>query len=103
MDNSHSQARNNLAITLEKKGKADEAVEQYKMALTTNPKNPRILNNMGICVKKMGQTLQAAEYYKEAINVDPTYSLAHFNNGVILAENVFLHQTYKFIHNVGRI
>ena len=37
----------------------------------------------------MGQTLQA-EYYKEAINVNPTYSLAHFNNGVILIENVFL-------------
>lgn len=55
-----------FAWTLEKLNKEEEAIENYKKALTYNKYDSWILYHLGICLRKVGSFIEAIKYMKKA-------------------------------------
>jgi len=52
------------------KGKYEQALEQYLLALRENPKNKNILYNLGYTYAKLNNFKDAAIYYRRALKID---------------------------------
>ena len=74
--------RCNLGITLVKKGRYDEALEQYRMILQENPDYYYGHYNSGVIYDKMGRYEKASKEYEEALRLNPSYLEAYHNLGV---------------------
>lgn len=65
-------------------GKMDEALAQYKLAVTADPKYADALADYGTALAIKGDWKAAAEMQKKAIAVNPTDALFHLNYARIL-------------------
>ncbi len=65
-------------------GKMDEALTQYKLAITADPKYADALADYGTALAIKGDWKAAAEMQKKAIAVNPTDALFHLNYARIL-------------------
>ena len=74
--------RYNLGLNLQNKGKIDEAIEQYQIALKINPDYADAHMNLGIAFFKKGWIDNAIEQYQIALKINPDYADAHMNLGV---------------------
>jgi tetratricopeptide (TPR) repeat protein len=79
-------AHNELGIALQKNGKADEAITQYKEALRINPGFAQAHNNLGITLRQTGRTDEAITQYQLALEIMPDDAEAHFNLARVLFE-----------------
>ncbi len=73
--------RINLAIVLQKQGKLDLAIENYKMVLTKNKDNADAYFGLGFCHFKMGELEKSADHFKQAIKFNPLLLDAYLNLG----------------------
>jgi tetratricopeptide (TPR) repeat protein len=64
-------AHYNLAVTLDKENKTDEAVVHYQEALRLNPDAPSVHKNIGNIFFKKGQFDEAIGQYQEALRLKP--------------------------------
>jgi tetratricopeptide (TPR) repeat protein len=79
-------AHNNLANALGERGRINEAIHQYHLALEKNPPEPEgIYYNMAAAFGSHGLNLQAIEHYSRALEINPDYAAAHINMGVVLS------------------
>ena len=78
-------AQYNLANTLSKLGRLDEAVSAYRRALTIEPGHGGAHNNFGETLIKLGKRDDAVAQFREAIRIDARNVKAHNNLGSALA------------------
>ncbi len=64
---------NRLGIALRKQGKWQEAIENYKKALTVVPGDERVLYNMGLAYGDGQQHRQAVDCYEQLLRSDPQF------------------------------
>ena len=57
-------ARNNLGVALRRRGRVDEAIEQYELAIEHDPGNADALSNLGTAYPHLGRTEEALEAYR---------------------------------------
>ena len=73
--------RINLAIVLQKEGKLDLAIENYKMVLTKNKDNAEAYFGLGFCHFKMGELDKSVDHFSQAIKFNPLLLDAYLNLG----------------------
>jgi protein O-mannosyl-transferase len=78
-------AQNNLASTLAKSGRSDEALAHWRKALAIRTDLIEPHNNLGKALASRGQFTEAIAHYRKAIEINPDCSSAHCNLGVALA------------------
>jgi protein O-mannosyl-transferase len=82
--------RYGFANALFEKGRIDEAIEQYRLALASGPVDPEVvssvLSNVGTALLHRGLTDQAIEQYSLAVTAAPGSSEAHAGLGFAYAE-----------------
>ncbi len=74
-------AHNNLGHALFKKGRIDDAIEQYLKALHLKPGHEKAHNNLGNALEKKGLFEEAVEHYLFALRINPDYAEAYNNLG----------------------
>ena len=67
-------------------GKYSNAVANYNISISLNPKNSEAYNNKGLCLKKMGDFEGALENYKLALNINPNFLDVYNNIGNLYYE-----------------
>jgi tetratricopeptide (TPR) repeat protein len=78
-------AHANLASVLEARGRAEEALGEYRRALQARPGSALALNNLGALLQSMGRDAEALPAYRDAVRADPAYANARYNLGNALA------------------
>ena len=86
---------NNLGVTLEKKGKLDEAIHTYFKAISINPSFYQAYNNIGNVLRKKGDFTKAIDMFYKAISIEPNYADAHSNLAIILHERGSTNEAIK--------
>ena len=79
-------AYNNLGFYLSKKGRASEAMENYRKSLEINPNYEDALNNLGYALAGQKQYPEAIKLYEAALRVRPNHIEVHNNLGNALSE-----------------
>ena len=67
-------------------GKYSNAVANYNISISLNPKNSEAYNNKGLCLKKMGDFEGALENYKLALKINPNFLDVYNNIGNLYYE-----------------
>jgi tetratricopeptide (TPR) repeat protein len=78
-------AHANLASVLEARGRAGEALGEYRRALEARPGSALVLNNVGALLQSMRRDAEALTAYRDAVRADPAYANARYNLGNALA------------------
>src|SRR5215204_1148396 len=63
------------ALALQLRGRFEEAEQQYRAALKSEPRNVYTLNNLGALLLRTGQTAPAVKLIRKAIQADPSYEI----------------------------
>lgn len=74
----------NLANTLFRQGKVDEAIEHYEEALVMQPTLYPARNNLGNVMLYMGRYEDAKSHYQEALALKPDFATGYYNMGTAL-------------------
>ncbi len=84
--NSHSNAEiyNNLGINLAQQHKLDEAIANFRHAISIEPNFAEAHYNLGFALTEQGNVEQAIVSYHQAIAIKPDYLDAYLNLGAIL-------------------
>jgi Tfp pilus assembly protein PilF len=64
---------NRFGITLRRQGKLNEAIENYKKALSIDPEDTNILYNYGLACADGEHFKQAIECYEKALSIAPDF------------------------------
>lgn len=78
-------AHYNLALELQDRGQADEAVEHYRLAVLHNPRHAKAESNLGLLLAAKGNLPEAIACYRVALQIAPDFAMAHNNLAVALA------------------
>jgi tetratricopeptide (TPR) repeat protein len=79
-------AHNNLADSLMNRGKINEAIKHFKLALKHKSPQPwGIYYNLGTALAFQDKNQEAIECYLEALKLNPEYVHAHINLAAVLA------------------
>ena len=80
----YEQAHANLANTLLRLGRPEEAAAEYRQVLQLNPASLDARCNGGSALVQQGRTQEAIVEFREALKIDPDCHQAHFNLGFAL-------------------
>ena len=81
-----AEAHNNLGLTLQERGRLDEAVASYRRALQIKPDYAETHSNLGNVLKGLGRLDDAVASYRRALEIKPDFADAHNNLGVALKD-----------------
>jgi len=73
----------NLAYEMTKKGRVEEAMKLWNLALGMQPDDAKVHNNIGGLLLRQGRLDEAAWHFERAIADDPELSSAHDNLGLV--------------------
>jgi predicted TPR repeat methyltransferase len=76
-----------LGVVEQRSGALTSAVEQYELALQSDPQNARLTVQLGLVNFQLKNMDRAAQLYRAAIALDPAFPLAHYNLGLVQFEN----------------
>jgi tetratricopeptide (TPR) repeat protein len=76
----------NLGLLLAQTDRLDEAVAEYKLALTFDPNDARTHNNLAAVLARQGKLDQAARELTRALEIDPDNANTHTNLGLVFAQ-----------------
>ena len=79
LDPNNSNARHWYGQFLDRMGRLDEALAQYKHALGLDPLNLTLNMNLAGIYEDKGQYDQALDQFKKTFEIDPNYASAHDN------------------------
>jgi Flp pilus assembly protein TadD len=80
------EAHYNLAAMMEARGRVEEAIPQYELALRLRPEDPVANNAVGEALHATGRTDEAIQFFQRALKARPEYFDAHYNLGIVLAQ-----------------
>lgn len=69
----------NEGMELQKAGRAKEAADAFRKALSFNPNHPVICNNLAAVLAATGQLDEAVALYRRSLALDPSMAFAHSN------------------------
>ena len=72
----------NLAVALDKAGRADEAAEAYRKAIRIRPDAKQAHLNLGVVLHRQGSLEQACDEYRKVLAIAPDFPAALFNQGL---------------------
>jgi tetratricopeptide (TPR) repeat protein len=75
-----------LADALQKQGKIDEAAQEYREVLVSNPNNSHAHNNLGIILGRKGLMQEALKEFRLSLAINPNEAMVHANIGFVLGE-----------------
>ena len=78
-----AETRYDLGLVLDRSGRLDEAVAEYRRALERNPNHVDTLNNLGIALARQGLLAEALGRFERAVAVDPGHADAQANLGAL--------------------
>ncbi len=78
-------AHYNLGALLQQRGRLDEAIECYRVALRAQPANATVHNSLGTAFLLQDRADEAMQQFREALTIDREYSNARFNLARTLA------------------
>lgn len=73
------------ALDLRSKGLYDEAIEEWRRALTLDEDDPKAHNNLGVALIEKGDVAAAQVEFQRALELRPGYAEAHYNLAGVLA------------------
>jgi cytochrome c-type biogenesis protein CcmH/NrfG len=71
LDPKKGEARNNLAITLLKKGRTDEAIATWQAALQIDPQNADFHANLAVAYLNQNRIAETISQWREALRLQP--------------------------------
>jgi Flp pilus assembly protein TadD len=74
------------ALELERGGKHEEAVAEWKKALEMDGENAKARTNLGIALWSTGASGEAVAQFRKAVEINPAFLQAHNNLGVALTQ-----------------
>ncbi len=74
----------NLGLAYANKGLLEEAISEFRIALSLNPHNAAVLNNLGIMYSKMGMLQEAENAFTRSIELEQINPDAYNNLGFFL-------------------
>ncbi|MBZ5583663.1 MAG: tetratricopeptide repeat protein [Acidobacteriia bacterium] len=74
------------ALELEREGRHEAAVAEWKKALALDPGNAKAHTNLGIALAQAGAEEAAMTHFRQAVQLNPFYAEAHNNLGVALVQ-----------------
>lgn len=86
LDPQNIKSLTNKAIALDKQGQSEESKILFDKIITLE-ESPLIFNNYAVCLKNLFNVDLALKYFEKSIELDPSYSIAHYNLGILLTEN----------------
>ena len=93
----------NLAFALDRQGRFDEALAEYREALRLQPRSYEIHNSFGDLLGKMGRPDEALAEYREAIRLKPKIPFLHNNLGTGLARLGRFDEAMNAFTNAARL
>ncbi len=79
-------ARFDRALELERQGKHEAAIAEWKKALALDGGNAKAHTNLGIALAQAGSADDAMTHFRKAVELNPFYAEAHNNLGVALVQ-----------------
>lgn len=76
-----SHAHNGMGVVYDKLGRINDAVLEFRAALSLKQGNPETHSNLGNAYSKLGRMDDAILEYREALRLKPDYTDAHYNLG----------------------
>lgn len=98
VNSSHVEAWCNLGVLNRNDGNTDLAIHAYERALSCNPNFDLAKGNLAVALCEKATVIKesdpktAKKLYKRALALQPTFADAHYNLGVLYAENSKLEQ-----------
>jgi tetratricopeptide (TPR) repeat protein len=77
-------AYNQLGLALADEGRVQEAIDQYRMALSIRPDFPSARYNIGNALAHEGRDQEAIWQYRQALRINPRDDMAQNNWGMVL-------------------
>jgi len=84
-----------FGYALYSQGRLDEAIEQYKIALSLNPQRVDSHINLGVAYAMKGRTDQAIEQYKAGLTLRPGSAEGHVNLGLALIDKGHIEEAIR--------
>jgi lipoprotein NlpI len=78
----HLDAHNNRGVALQMLGRHQDAIDDFSLALSLNPKLPVALFSRGVSWKQLGDLERSASDHHAAVTLAPDYAHAHAELGV---------------------
>ncbi|MGP8201202.1 MAG: tetratricopeptide repeat protein [Limisphaerales bacterium] len=79
-------AHYNLALSYNKQGRLDEAIEQYQKTLQIQPDHAECHYSLGVALAQKGRLEEAITHYQQALQITPGNAKAHLNLGVAFVQ-----------------
>jgi tetratricopeptide (TPR) repeat protein len=76
----------NLGVSLQALGNLEAAADNYRRALSIDPRNANALSNLGAALKLLGQLDAAEESFRKSLALRPHDANAHSNLGIVLQQ-----------------
>lgn len=92
-------AHNNLGNIYRDTGRLDEAIQEFKSALSLYDSYLDAHNNLGVTYRKKGMLKEAIFEYQKVLQLSPRYPYAHNNLGVLYARANLLDQAIAAFRN----
>jgi tetratricopeptide (TPR) repeat protein len=96
-------AHDGLGHALLSRGKTDEAMAEFRLALALKPDFANPYNNIGTVYRKRGRIDQAIEHYQQAIKLEPNFAYAHYNLANAYDELGYIDQAIEHFQFVLRL
>ncbi len=96
-------AHYNLGSVLQSRGKLEEAINHYQLALRTRPNNPVAHNALGSALQELGRLEEAIRHYRQAVQLKAEYAAAHYNLGNSLLAQGKLDEAIGHLREVLRL
>jgi Flp pilus assembly protein TadD len=78
--------RANFGAALSRRGKFDDALEQFRRVLASDPNYPKVHYNVGNIALQRGDLEQAITEFRKELEIQPNDSMTHADLGVALAQ-----------------
>lgn len=79
-------AHNTLGVALQKAGRINEALAEFRLAVQFNPKHFEAHGNLGNTLRDMGKVSEAVACYRTALSINAKFAEAHNNLGNALRD-----------------
>ncbi len=79
----HADAHNNLGVSLMDEGKAEDAAQCFRHALSINPRHADAHNNLSNALLRLGRLDEACQHNDQALRINPVHGTALWDRSLL--------------------